>query len=251
MNIHVIPSVFEARTEEPLHKTVIVIDVLRATSTMLTALANGCTEIIPLETVQQAKSLQQEGDLLGGERACKKIPGFDLGNSPLEYRNAAVAGKRLIFTTTNGTRAIQKAGKQNRILIGSLLNARACAVKAAAWKEELAILCSGTSDVFALEDGLCAGMIVDELGRLYGKPAENAEAHLRVNDFGLSMLYAYRSVQDRLADALLSCSNGKRLTKLGFREDVIYCSQKNTIDLAPEVRGGKLEAAASPHGPQF
>lgn len=244
MNIHVIPTVMEARTEEFHHKTVIVIDVLRATSTLLTALVNGCTEIIPVETVHGAKSLQREGDLLGGERACKKIPGFDLGNSPLEYEPALVTGKRLILTTTNGTRAIQKAGKNSRILVGSLLNARACALKALEWGEELAILCSGTQDVFSLEDGLCSGLILDELERLAGgtAPVSSAQASFKVNDFGLGMLYAYRGVRDRLTETLLASANGKRLTKLGCREDVLYCAQRNTIGIAPEVRGGKVEA---------
>ncbi|MCZ8512811.1 2-phosphosulfolactate phosphatase [Paenibacillus filicis] len=243
MNIQVIPTVMEARTEELHHKTVVVIDVLRATSTLLTALVNGCKEVIPTETVNGAKSLQQEGDLLGGERGCKKIPGFDLGNSPLEYEPAAVTGKRIILTTTNGTRAIQKAGKISRILVGSLLNARACAARAMECGGELVILCSGTQDVFSLEDGLCAGAILDELIQIAGgAEPDNAQTSFKVNDFGLGMLYAYRGVRDRLTETLLASANGKRLTKLGCREDVLYCAQRNTIGIAPEVRGGKVEA---------
>lgn len=249
MHIHVISSVNEACTEELQHKTVIVIDVLRATSTMLTALANGCRTIVPVETVNQAKSLQGDGEQLGGERFCKKIPGFDFGNSPLEYTPELVAGKTIIMTTTNGTRAIQKTSKASHILIGSMLNAAACARQAAKLADDIVIVCAGAQDVFALEDGLCAGLLTDELLRLHaagavrGSLAEpNVPAH--VDDFGLAMLQAYRHVQDRLLDVMLSCAGGKRLSKIGFHDDVIYCAQTNMLDLVPVVRQGRLEAEA-------
>ncbi|WP_284640451.1 2-phosphosulfolactate phosphatase [Paenibacillus silviterrae] len=234
MYIHVIPSVNEAQAEDVQQKVVIVIDVLRATSTMLTALANGAKEIYPVETVQQAKQLYQPGFLLGGERHCKRIPGFDLGNSPLEYQDNHVAGKTLVITTTNGTRAIEKSAKASHIFIGSLLNARACAMKAAELGKDIAIVCSGTQDVFSLEDGLCAGLIVQELIELAGDGVQ-------VNDFGLSMLHAYRQVQDNVLAALQQCSNGKRLMQIGFPEDVAYCSQVNTMPLVAMVQQGKLQ----------
>ncbi|MED4601977.1 2-phosphosulfolactate phosphatase [Paenibacillus validus] len=247
MHIHVISSVNEARTEELQHKTVIVIDVLRATSTMLTALANGCRTIVPVETVNQAKSMQGKDELLGGERFCKKIPGFDLGNSPLEYTSELVTGKTVIMTTTNGTRAIQKAAKASHILIGCMLNAAACARKAANLTGDIVIVCAGTQDVFALEDGLCAGLLIDELLRLHAAGAVRGNltgpnAPACVDDFGLAMLQAYRNVQDRLLDALLTCANGKRLTKIGFHDDVVHCAQTHVLDLAPMVRHGRLEA---------
>ncbi|TVY11489.1 2-phosphosulfolactate phosphatase [Paenibacillus cremeus] len=241
MNVQVISCVNEARAEDLSQKTVVVIDVLRATSTMLTALANGCHEVVPVETVLQAKSLQTEGTLLGGERFCKKIPGFDLGNSPLEYKSYQVAGKTVIITTTNGTRAIQKASKANHIVIGSMLNAKACAERMAQLDNEIAILCAGTQDLFSLEDGLCAGLIADELLR-HLQAASGSPAQVSFNDFGLAMLNAYREVQHQLTDTLLSCANGKRLTKLGFKDDVLYCAQVNTLAIAPQVIGGKLEA---------
>ncbi|MCS7461652.1 2-phosphosulfolactate phosphatase [Paenibacillus doosanensis] len=240
MEILVIPSVNEARADDLVNKTVIVIDVLRATSTMLTALTHGCAAIYPVETVLQAKHLHQSGWLLGGERACRKIPGFDLGNSPLEYTDARIAGQTIVMTTTNGTRAIQKAHKASAILAGSLLNGKACAAEAAALNKDIVILCSGTQDVFALEDGVCAGLIVEELARMAGSSGIECD----ICDFGLSMQYAYKQVQSDLTQALLHCSNGRRLSKLGFREDVVYCSQANTISLVPVVREGKLLATS-------
>src|SRR5690606_12087517 len=105
MQVDVIPSVTEATSDEFIHKTVIVIDVLRATSCITTALEYGCAGVIPVETVGQAKSMQKAGQLLAGERFCKRVPGFDLGNSPHEFIQNDVQGRTIIMTTTNGTRA--------------------------------------------------------------------------------------------------------------------------------------------------
>ncbi|AEI41221.1 2-phosphosulfolactate phosphatase [Paenibacillus mucilaginosus] len=240
MNISVIPTIQEARVEELRRKTVIVIDVLRATSTMLAALASGCRAVIPVETVEQAKELQLPGHLLGGERGCRRIPGFDLGNSPLEYTPSVVGGSVLVMTTTNGTRAIRKAEQAGRILAGSLLNARACAGKALALGREIVILCSGTRDIFSLEDGLGAGAIVDELLSAYTGSGRQGD-HLQVNDFGLAMLHAFRAANGNLEGALLACENGRRLVSLGFREDVAYCSRLNAIEAAPEIADGRLQ----------
>jgi 2-phosphosulfolactate phosphatase len=239
LEITVIPSVYEARSDDLVNKTVIVIDVLRATSTMLTALAHGCEAIYPIETVMQAKQLQRPDWLMGGERSCKKIPGFDLGNSPFEYMDHRIAGKTILITTTNGTRAIQKASRAATILAASLLNGSACAKEAAALKRDIIILCSGTQDVFSLEDGICAGQLVEEIQRSLYKDGITSS----VNDFGLSMLYAFRQVQSGMTEALLNCANGKRLTKLGFLEDIIYCSRMNLIELVPMMEDGKLIAS--------
>ncbi|NHN28848.1 2-phosphosulfolactate phosphatase [Paenibacillus agricola] len=240
MDIQVIPYINEACWDDLAHKTVIVIDVLRATSTIVTALAHGCEAIYPVETVLEAKQLKQEHPswLTGGERSCKKIPGFNFGNSPFEYLDDQFAGYPIILTTTNGTRAIRKAHRACTILIASLLNGRACASEAAALNKDIVLLCSGTQDVFSFEDGICAGQIIEELyGAVQGKDVE-----LHIDDFGLSMLYAFRHIQPGMTETLLHCSNGKRLTKLGFREDVTYCSQMNLIQLVPIVVGDRITA---------
>jgi 2-phosphosulfolactate phosphatase len=234
MQVDVIASIGEARSDDFVHKTVIVIDVLRATSTLMTALANGCGGVIPVETVQQAKQLQEPGDLLGGERFCKKISGFDLGNSPFEYLNRELAGRRLIMTTTNGTRGIQKSRKASHVLAGALLNGTACAKAAAGFHRDVLILCAGTQDAFSWEDGLCAGMLVENIMRLTGESAAE------VNDFGLAMLAGFRHVKHDLESALLSCANGKRLSKMGFRDDVCYCARTDVIDVVPVLKDGMM-----------
>jgi 2-phosphosulfolactate phosphatase len=234
MEIDVIAMIGEARSDDMMHKTVIVIDVLRATSTMITALARGCSGVIPVETVLQAKELHTQGDLLGGERFCKKIPGFDLGNSPLEYLQADLAGKRVIMTTTNGTRGIQKAYKAEHVLAGALLNGRACAKAALDLRRDIVIVCAGTQDVFSLEDGLCAGQIIEELSMLQG------EQGMTVNDFGIAMRNCFLQVKDDLPKALFHCWNGNRLNKLGFGPDIRYCSQMNLTEIVPIMKHGVM-----------
>lgn len=229
MFVDVIASVNEARSDDFIQKTVIVIDVLRATSTIVTALAHGCSAVVPVETVNQAKQLQEPGDLLGGERYCKKIAGFQYGNSPFEYRGAGLSGKRVILTTTNGTRAIQKSQKAYRVLAGSMLNAMACAKTAYALNRNIAIVCAGTQDEFCLEDGLCAGLLIRHLEQLGERKPET-------NDLGLAMKLAYDSACERIDQTLLDCASGKKLSKLGQKDDVLFCAQRNVFDLVPVLK---------------
>ncbi|MEC0230899.1 2-phosphosulfolactate phosphatase [Paenibacillus alba] len=234
MHIEVVANIGEARSDDFLHKTVIVVDVLRATSTIITALINGSKGIVPVETVLKAKEQYQEGDLLGGERFCKKIPGFDLGNSPSEYTRESVHGKRIILTTTNGTRGIQKAMKADHILAGALLNSRACAQAAVDLKRDTVILCAGTQDVFSLEDGLCAGLILEELANELG------DRNILTNDFGLAMRGCYLQTKDTLYEAILASANGKKMSKSGFHDDLIQCSRPNVANRVPILERDQL-----------
>ena len=229
MQVDVIPNVTEARSDDFVQKTVIVVDVLRATSTIVTALAHGCAGIAPVETVQQAKQMREPGILLGGERFGKKISGFDLGNSPLEYNEEAVCGKSVVLTTTNGTRAIQKAQRASFVLAACMLNAAACARKSLELNRDIVILCAGTQDHFSLEDGLCAGLLVDELYR-------NCNDLEEVNDFGKAMRWAYLAAEHRIREELMESSGGKKLIRLGFGEDVLYCAQINEYELVPVLK---------------
>ncbi len=214
-------------------KTVIVIDVLRATSTIVTALEYGCTGVVPVASIDEARSIQRYDDLLGGERFCKKIIGFDFGNSSYEYMSPEIEGKRLIITTTNGTRALEKYKDAAHVIAGSMLNAAVCAQTALQFKKDILLVCAGTLDQFCLEDGLCAGLIIDELMYRFS-------TILTLNDFAVSMHLAYKQSSNQLVETMLQCSNGKRLTKLGFREDVIYCSQINQIQLVPILENGMM-----------
>jgi 2-phosphosulfolactate phosphatase len=239
MQIDVIPSVNEARTEDFLGKTTIVIDVLRATSTICTALEHGSAGVIPVETVCQAKQLQSKDELLGGERYCKKITGFDLGNSPFEYMGPDMRDKTIIMTTTNGTRAIYKAQKAAHVLAGCILNAPSCAKAAIHFKKDISILCAGTHDKFSLEDGLCAGFIVDELIKQAGDQTHE------INDYAIAMQSTFFQHKQQMAEALLGCSNGRKFTKLGLVEDVHFCAQMGAYSVVPVLKGSTMKAYQS------
>lgn len=235
LRVTAIPSVNEACADDLLGKTAIVVDVLRATSTIVTALHNGCAGIVPVETVCQAKDSRTDNERLGGERNGRRIPGFEYGNSPFEYMSPELQGETIIMTTTNGTRAIQKAVRASAVLAAAMLNAAAAASYALSLKRDVALICAGTKDRFSLEDGLCAGLIICEIERISGAEAE-------LNDFGMAMRSAYMHAAERLADELLACRNGRRLTRAGLKEDVLYCAQRNICDTVPVLHGSMLTA---------
>ncbi|MWC28354.1 2-phosphosulfolactate phosphatase [Paenibacillus sp. MMS18-CY102] len=236
MQVGVIASVNEARADRFTHRTAIVIDVLRATSTMVAALEAGVTGIVPAETVMEARALVRPGDMLGGERFCRKIAGFELGNSPSDYRKETVGGKRLILTTTNGTRAILKALRAENVLAGALVNATACARTALELRRDVVLLCAGSHEEFALEDGLCAGMILDRLESLCSQPVET-------DDFGSAMLALYRNRAHCLVGTVGNSATGRRLTKMGLAKDIDYCAESDLSDVVPRLNGDALTRA--------
>lgn len=233
MQVQVISSVNEASSARFHHKTAIIIDVLRATSTIATAISAGALCVIPAETVMEARALQRPGDLLGGERFCRKIAGFDLGNSPEEYTEQVVGGKRIVLTTTNGTRAIHKAMRADHVLTASLLNTEACARTALDLRRDIVILCAGSHDEFAIEDGICAGRVLDKLQSLSGAPVE-------MDDFGMAMLALYRNRSSNILDTILGGNSGKRLIKLGMKRDIEACSSLDVLRDVPRLQGDIL-----------
>ena len=236
MKVQVIPNAGEARADQFVHKTTVVLDVLRATSTIVTALSEGATGILPVETVMEAKTLHRQGDLLGGERFCRNIAGFDFGNSPLEYTPERVSGRRIILTTTNGTRAVQKAVRSDHVLAGSLLNADSCASMAISLRRDIVLFCAGTHDEFALEDGICAGLLLDRLQRYAGNALE-------IDDLGFAMLGFYRQHAANITEIMRMSASGKRLAKLGFGKDVAFCSQIDRTAAVPRLTGDTMTLA--------
>ncbi|QNK55464.1 2-phosphosulfolactate phosphatase [Paenibacillus sp. PAMC21692] len=233
MMVQVISSVNEACAAKFHHKTAIVIDVLRATSTIAAALSAGASSVLPAETVMDAKSLHRPGDLLGGERFCRRIAGFDLGNSPSEYNSDTVKGRKVILTTTNGTRAIHKSTRADHVIAASLLNAETCAAFALELKRDIIIMCAGSHDEFALEDGLCAGLLLHHLR----KPGD---VSLETDDFGTAMESLYADNRDRMETILMNSASGKRLLKLGQKSDIAYCARVNTLQEVPYLVGDVL-----------
>jgi len=230
VKISVIPYASVARPELTNDKTVVVIDVLRATSVMLTALTNGAREIVPAispeEALQKSLLYNAEEVLLAGEQQAVKIEGFHLGNSPLEYTPEKISGKTIIMSTTNGTKALNSCLNANEVLIGAFLNANAV-ITGLLQKEEVVLFCSGTNNNFSLDDGLCAAMIIDGLTtRLATKPT--------LSDFAILLLKAYRDNKN-LSESLKECHHLNLLKQKGFEQDVTYCLQNSLYYIVPTM----------------
>lgn len=211
------------------NKTVVVIDVLRATSTMVTALMNGAKAIIPVGDMGEASKIAQNVDsdnyMLCGEKDGVKIEGYDLGNSPLEYTKEAVKGKTLIFNTTNGTKAIKKSMASADIYISSFLNLSATVDKLREETDrDVVLVCAGWKGRLAFEDTLLAGCIIHNLND--GKLSSSARDGAKVA-FGL-----YEKFGDDISAVIHQSNHAARLKSLIGDEDIDYSCQ---IDISKEL----------------
>ena len=219
-------------------RTVVVVDVLRATSTILQALVNGARDVVPAESVEQAvrkrEELGKRDVLLCGERDTQPITGFDLGNSPLEFVRDRVEGETLVMTTTNGTRALLAGAAGAECVVGSFLNAGAVARSLAQAGNDALVLCAGREGRFALEDALCAGLIVRRIMRL------RREAPVHVNDAALAATRLASRASRELPDTLLRTAAGKRLEEVGRGDDVAFCATLDRYTEIPRVRERRI-----------
>jgi 2-phosphosulfolactate phosphatase len=205
--------------------TCIVFDVLRATSSMLTALANDADEIHPVTTLEQAFALKKEipGARLAGERQGERPSGFDYGNSPLEFRNAR--GAKLIWTTTNGTVALKACEHADRVLLGALLNITALQEELQwAEPERVLLVCAGTFDEFALEDAYAAGVLIAEFPD--AQLTDSARAALSI-----TKLYP------KALDALRAARNGQALIRKGREAEVVWCAKVSAYNVGAFMDG--------------
>jgi 2-phosphosulfolactate phosphatase len=215
-------------------KPVIVVDILRATTTIITALANGARAVIPAaasdEAARIAQNLERGNVLLTGERRGDPISGFDLGNSPREMTADLVAGKTLVMSTTNGTPAIQAAEAGAPVLVGAVLNFSAVVAAArplAAAHGELSILCAGRERGFALEDAYAAGRFAQALLPPGGR------RKVRLNDAAVAALELIKRYGDRWKRAVSASAAARDLVANGYREDVLVATEADRYDLVP------------------
>ena len=235
MNVEVFLTASSAPEEDLKGKSVIVVDVFRASSTIVTALNHGARAVIPVADMADAGRISAHmgtTSLLGGERSGTKIDGYALGNSPEEYTPEVVQGKTVVLNTSNGTRAVTQSRGAAEIAVGCFLNVSK--VIEFAWKAEhdVVILCAGSDDRVALEDILCAGLILNQLGADGVHHARSDAAHIALS------LYAYD--KDDLTNALTRSNHAQRLIELGFEDDVRYCSRIDALPLLPVYRDSRL-----------
>lgn len=215
--------------------TAVVIDVLRATTTVAAALAAGHGRVLCCEEVAGAERLRAPGRLLAGERGTEAIPGFDRGNSPLGFGDAGTGD--VVLSTTNGSRAIVAAVERSeRVLLGSLVNLAAVLEELPG--DDVTLVCAGTGDGMAFEDVYLAGLIADHL------PGPHTDA-------ALIAARAARGYEDH-GEALACGSNAAVLRDTGQDADIAYCARESILDLVPRVTGsmpGVAIVEAIPTGP--
>ncbi|MBN2425492.1 MAG: 2-phosphosulfolactate phosphatase [Calditrichaceae bacterium] len=223
-------------------KTAVIIDVLRASTTITTALDNGALSVTPVISVDEALKMRSPDEkvLLCGERGGLKPEGFDLGNSPFEYTADRVAHRNLVFTTTNGTKALSKAEKAEPVYIGCFRNMPAVTELVLKENRDTILLCAGTDGLFSYEDAFCAGLMIKEL-------EEKSNSFLSLSDAALfagnavlvSGFNKQQSIQS-LTNILISTLHGRRLSNLGFAGDIEFCAAIGATSTVPRLKAGKL-----------
>jgi 2-phosphosulfolactate phosphatase len=204
--------------------TGIVVDVLRATSTIVQALASGYERVLCCAEVEEARALRAGRDdgVLAGERLSVRIPGFDLGNSPREFTNPD--GTTVILTTTNGTRAIVAAAARcERVFAGSLLNLDAVVAAAREAGDDVAVICAGVEGEFAMDDAYCAGRLAEALA---GEASDAADAAMRI-------AHSFASP----VEGLTASQSARNLGEGSLFEDVEWCARESVCDVVPQFVG--------------
>jgi len=216
---------------------VVVIDVLRATSAICTALESGVERVIPVSTLEEALEYQKKGFLVGAERNGEQIPGFDFGNSPYSYKNPELKGKTVVLTTTNGTKAINMAKDADMVVAGAFTNISVLSK----WLEEqdknIVFLCSGWKGRFNLEDSLFAGAVIDRISGNY--------KYRELSDSALASKYLFHTADADPYKFLRNSSHRKRMHKLNLKKDVKYCLTLDQSTVIPILKGNEMVSLES------
>jgi len=241
MKIDVRFDPFELDELELRGKNIVVVDVLRASTTIAVALNNGAREIIPVESIENAVKISGSlfGDvtLRGGERNGKTIQGFNLGNSPLEYTEATVKGKSIIFCTTNGSVAMYKSRFAQNLAIGAFVNISKVIEFIKEIRQDFHLICAGRANAFSnfsLEDSVCAGMIVHKLS------ADKALA-LELTDSSLASQSLYKTYGRSLLKMMKNTEHGRYLTEIGFLEDIKIAAAEDSYPILPILSGNVIK----------
>ncbi|MBA4054742.1 MAG: 2-phosphosulfolactate phosphatase [Marivirga sp.] len=212
-------------------RTVVVVDILRATSCMTTAFAYGIESITPFAKLEDCLAMKEKDYFTAGERDGKKVEGFDLGNSPFEYMDEKLKGKKIAFTTTNGTQAIAKSVGALEIIIGSFLNLSTVTAHLKKSESNILIVCAGWKGKVNMEDTLFAGAVV-ELLEDYFEPECDAP---------LAARYLYQLAKNDMIGFLKNTSHIKRLAKLNVTKDIQFCLTPDQYNILPVLKNGVLK----------
>lgn len=209
---------------------VVVVDILRATSCMTTAFAHGIDHIKPFAKLDDCLGMRAQGYYTAGERDGKKVEGCDFGNSPFEYMQENVRGKKIAFTTTNGTQAIAKSEGAKEIIIGSFLNLKPVVDHLEQSANNVLVVCAGWKGKVNLEDTLFAGALVESLKDIIEPDC----------DAPLLAQHLYNLAKNNLVGFLQNSSHVKRLAKLNIHKDIEFCLTPNQYNVLPTLKNGIL-----------
>lgn len=243
MNVEIALLPNEILDKDISNHLVVIIDILRASSTIVTALSEGANSVIPVYSIEKAikvsEDLCSKQVFLCGERNGLKLPGFCLGNSPLEYIGMHIKGKIIILSTTNGTKALQLSRKAAKVIIGCFLNIGAVVSYCQNYNKNILMVCAGDRGNISLEDTVCAGM----MKYLIENINDRKNSSLFSNDDGQIAYFLYRKFKDDLIKILETSIWGKKLKEKGFAKDLIFCAQKNLYKTVPALESDRLVVA--------
>ncbi len=230
----------EIRKKDLTDYLVVMIDILRASSTITTALASGASRIIPVylpeEAKKRAKDFPSGEILLCGERNGVKLSGFDLGNSPLEYESQRVKNKTVLLTTTNGIKTIESVRGAAKVIIGCFLNMKSVIQYCRSYSGKILLVCAGDRGAVSLEDTVCAGMI----RCIYQECQEDCQKNSTEYDDSLIACRMYREFGGDLQNMMKVSIWGQHLRALGLEQDLVYCARLNIYNLIPVLTGGSI-----------
>lgn len=237
MNIRLLLTSAPLDKAEIEERMVVVIDVLRATTSICAALQAGAKGVIPTAGPGEAGELRAKlgGDavVLAGERNGVKIENFQLGNSPAEFTPESVGGKYVVMTTTNGTLALSRANKGWKVVTAGLVNMTAVAEAIASGARDLLVVCSGREGHFSIEDTICGGMLIHRLASL-------RKGELELNDAASLALLLYRTNQSSIRQAIAQGEHARFLASIGFERDVETATVVDSMPVLPVLRDGRL-----------
>lgn len=234
LKVHLLPKLFEP--DELRGGVAVILDILRASTTIIHALANGAASVIPTETVDEAlqrkTALPTGSVLLGGEREGLLIPGFDLDNNPYAYAADVVCGKTIVFTTTNGTKALKHSLQADRVLIGAFANLTALADVLLADGRPIHLVCAGTMGKITQEDCLCAGAIADAV--LAGWNLRDDDLTDDQSQLALHRYLAAAETEHGLLRGMRNSFGGRNCRRLGFDDQIARAATVDLFDVVPE-----------------
>jgi 2-phosphosulfolactate phosphatase len=232
LDVLLLPCELAARPRP--ERCAVVVDVIRATSSIVAAFQHGCRSILPLATPDEALAAQRERPtaLLAGEQGGQRIPGFALGNSPREFSREAVGGRDMILTTSNGTKALQAVGSGRLVAIGAFLNRAAVGDWLVGQGGDALIVCSGYERTFSLEDAVCAGGIVDR--------AASRAADIRLGDGARACRTLWVAYGANLLTLLRGTNWGRHIVASGLGADLDICAGLDVTGVVPRMVGGRI-----------